>query len=119
MCSQSGKNPQIRGTRNLSDNISDFKAQIAANNRGILLVKSLIAEYSLPYVQAYMRFIQTNAEQSVRTMLRELSAARGMAEVDSVEAVEHMDDGSAMRLKLTIDRTRGSAHFDFEVSGYS
>ena len=29
-------------TRNLKDNISDFKAQIAANNRGILLVKDLI-----------------------------------------------------------------------------
>lgn len=28
-------NPLIRGTRNLKDNISDFKAQVAANNRGI------------------------------------------------------------------------------------
>ena len=28
-------NPLITGTRNLKDNIADFKAQIAANNRGI------------------------------------------------------------------------------------
>jgi len=26
MCEQTGAHPQIRGTRNLSDNISDFKA---------------------------------------------------------------------------------------------
>jgi hypothetical protein len=39
MNNQTGANPLIRGTRNLSDNISDFKAQVAANNRGILLVK--------------------------------------------------------------------------------
>lgn len=54
-------NPLITGSRNLNDNISDFKAQVAANNRGIMLVKQLIEEYSLVYVQAYMRFIQQNA----------------------------------------------------------
>ncbi len=62
MCNQTGKNPLIRGTRNLSDNISDFKAQVAANNRGIRLVQELIEEYSLEYVQAQMRYIQSNAE---------------------------------------------------------
>ena len=43
-------NPLITGTRNLRDNLSDFRAQIAANNCGISLVKSLIKEYSLVYV---------------------------------------------------------------------
>jgi len=43
-------NPLITGTRNLRDNLSDFRAQIAANNCGISLVRSLIAEYSLIYV---------------------------------------------------------------------
>lgn len=52
------KIPNISGTRNLSDNISDLKAQVAANNRGIALVKELIKEYSLEIVQAYMTFIQ-------------------------------------------------------------
>lgn len=50
--------PDISGTRNLSDNLSDLKAQVAANNKGISLVKELIEEYSLEVVQAYMRFIQ-------------------------------------------------------------
>ena len=50
--------PGISGTRNLTDNISDLKAQVAANNKGIGLVKELIEEYSLEVVQAYMKFIQ-------------------------------------------------------------
>lgn len=54
------KIPNISGTRNLSDNISDLKAQVAANNRGISLVKELIKEYSLEIVQAYMTFIQVS-----------------------------------------------------------
>ena len=49
--------PGISGTRNLSDNLSDMKAQVAANNKGISLVKELIEEYSLEVVQAYMKFI--------------------------------------------------------------
>jgi 5-oxoprolinase (ATP-hydrolysing) len=50
----------------LRDNLADLRAQVAANNRGIGLVKSLISEYSLVYVQAFMNYIQENAELSVR-----------------------------------------------------
>jgi 5-oxoprolinase (ATP-hydrolysing) len=58
LCNQSkDMNPLIEGTRNLKDNLSDFRAQIAANTRGILLVHNLIEDYSLVYVQAYMLFI--------------------------------------------------------------
>jgi Hydantoinase B/oxoprolinase len=48
----------VSGTRNLSDNLSDLKAQVAANNRGIQLVQDLISEYGLDVVHAYMRHIQ-------------------------------------------------------------
>ena len=67
------KGGKFPGTRNLQDNLSDLKAQVAANSRGIALVKELIAEYSLLYVQAYMHYIQANAEESVRKMLCNLS----------------------------------------------
>ena len=66
--------------------MADLRAQVAANNRGIGLVKSLISEYSLVYVQAYMKYIQENAELSVRQMLRELSLRQGLAPVDTVYA---------------------------------
>ena len=46
------------GTRRLGDNLSDLRAQIAANQKGITLVGDLIARYTLPVVQAYMSHIQ-------------------------------------------------------------
>lgn len=61
------------GTRNLSDNLSDLKAQVAANTKGIQLVLELIDSYGLKVVQAYMAFIQENAEVAVRDMLREIA----------------------------------------------
>jgi 5-oxoprolinase (ATP-hydrolysing) len=44
------------GTRNLSDNLSDLRAQVAANNKGIGLVNDLINKYGLDVVHAYMRY---------------------------------------------------------------
>jgi 5-oxoprolinase (ATP-hydrolysing) len=68
--------PGCSGTRNLSDNLSDLRAQVAANTRGIALVRGLIAEHGLRVVHAYMRHIQANAEAAVREMLREFSLAQ-------------------------------------------
>jgi 5-oxoprolinase (ATP-hydrolysing) len=101
------------GTRNLADNLSDLKAQIAANNKGIRLVNELIASFSLPMVHSYMLYIQQTAEQSVRKMLRDLSLTHGLQEVDTIHAVDYMDNGAQLKLALTIDRTNGTAKFDF------
>jgi 5-oxoprolinase (ATP-hydrolysing) len=65
--------PGVMGTRCLAENLSDLKAQVAANAKGIALVKGLIAEYSLSVVQSYMQHIQSNAETAVRSMLVEFS----------------------------------------------
>ena len=56
-----GKLPNNFGTRNLSDNISDLKAQVAANRKGALLMQELVKEYGLVVVQAYMEHIQACA----------------------------------------------------------
>ena len=50
--------PGISGTRALNDNLSDMKAQVASNFKGIGLVHALIEEYTLEVVQAYMHHIQ-------------------------------------------------------------
>lgn len=50
--------PGCSGCRNLRDVISDLKAQVAANEQGVSLMHSLIDEYSLKVVHAYMYFIQ-------------------------------------------------------------
>ncbi|KAK5330161.1 hypothetical protein LTR20_000579 [Exophiala xenobiotica] len=102
------------GTRCLADNLSDLKAQIAANTRGIQLIQNLIAEYGLTCVQAYMYAIQSTAETAVRNLLRELVTRFGG---QSLEAVDYMDDGTPIRLKIQIDNDTGSAVFDFEGTG--
>lgn len=107
----------VSGTRALSDNLSDLRAQVAANTQGIRLIKQLIETYGLGVVQAYMVHIQKNAEDSVRAMLREFSASQDLPEVGSVEAEDKMDDGTPIKLTVTVDRRRGSALFDFEGTG--
>ncbi len=54
--------PGCSGSRNLSDNISDLKAQIAANKKGIDLINQLIEEYGLNVVLSYMKHIQVNIQ---------------------------------------------------------
>jgi 5-oxoprolinase (ATP-hydrolysing) len=44
-------------SRTIKDNVSDLKAQIAANSKGVGLIRELIDEYSLRHVHAYMNFI--------------------------------------------------------------
>lgn len=52
-----GKIPGVSGTRCLRDNISDIKAQAAANHRGSQLIHSLIADYGLKVVQFYSKAV--------------------------------------------------------------
>ncbi|XP_065484214.1 5-oxoprolinase isoform X2 [Caloenas nicobarica] len=108
-----GRVPGCSGTRNLGDNLSDLRAQVAANQRGIQLVTELIRQHGLPVVQAYMGHIQANAEVAVREMLRGF-AADGRT---TLEAEDQMDDGSPIRLRVQVDPQEGSAVFDFSGSG--
>jgi len=109
---------KVVGTRNLRDNLSDLRAQVAANTRGIALVADLIQEYSLSVVQSYMGHIQANAEAAVREMLVAFSQEQGLAKpVGTVHARDQMDDGTPICLAVTVDCTNGSALFDFEGTG--
>ena len=58
--------------------------------------------------------LQANAEQAVRELLTGFSQEQGLKEVDTVSAEEYMDDGTPIRLAVTIDRRDGSALLDFE-----
>ncbi len=107
----------ISGTRRLADNIADLKAQVAANQKGIDLIEEMVAAHGLEVVQAYMHHVQEAAEEAVRASLCRLSLQRNMAEEESIEAEDFLDDGSPIRLRLTIDRRRGSAVFDFSGTG--
>jgi 5-oxoprolinase (ATP-hydrolysing) len=105
--------PGCSGSRNLSDNISDLKAQIAANARGISLIERLIDEYGLQTVQMYMLAIQRTAELAVRNLLKDMYHRYGGK---PLEALDYMDDGTPINLKITIEPD-GSAVFDFAGTG--
>ncbi|ROV88173.1 hypothetical protein VSDG_09278 [Cytospora chrysosperma] len=100
------------GTRKLADNISDLKAQLAANQKGISLIRALISEFGLETVHRYMYAIQTTAEIAVRELLKETLARHG----PTLEAIDYMDDGTPIKLAITI-RGDGSATFDFTGTG--
>jgi 5-oxoprolinase (ATP-hydrolysing) len=102
------------GSRNISDNLSDLKAQIAANARGIALIQNLIDEYGLGTVQTYMYAIQTTAEQAVRVLMKDLYQRFGGRKLG---AIDYMDDGTPIKLTITIDPKDGSAVFDFKGTG--
>ncbi|KAL4993516.1 Hydantoinase B/oxoprolinase-domain-containing protein [Aspergillus recurvatus] len=106
--------PGCSGARCITDNISDLKAQIAANTRGITLIQALFAEYGVETVQKYMYAIQETAETAVRNLLKDLHRR---FEGRPLEAVDYMDDGTPIRLRVTIHGDDGSAVFDFEGTG--
>ncbi|WAR11990.1 OPLA-like protein [Mya arenaria] len=111
--------PGSSGTRNLHDNLSDLKAQVAANQKGIRLIKGLIDEYGLEVVQAYMAHIQDNAEIAVRDMLREIARkTRARTGTTHLYAQDFMDNGAEINLKINIDEQQGTAVCDFTGSSY-
>lgn len=105
---QPGEFPGCTGSRRLADNLSDLKAQVAANNKGAVLIQALMEEYSQDVVQLYMRAIQHNAEVAVRGYLQEARKTMGR----NLDAVDYMDNGSFIKLAIDIEED-GRATFDF------
>ena len=108
-----GTYPGCSTTRRIQDNISDLKAQTSANQRGIILLQKLCDEYSLEVVHRYMEGIQDNAELAVRRFFKELARAHP----DPLSATDFFDDGTVLKVKITIDPKTGSAIYDFAGSG--
>ncbi|KAJ3545497.1 hypothetical protein NM208_g2479 [Fusarium decemcellulare] len=104
-----GKYPGCNGSKRLGDNLSDLKAQVAANHKGSSLIQALMKEYSKSTVHFYMSKIQENAEVAVRAYLKSAYEKHGST---PLRAVEHMDNGSTMKVTISL-RKDGSATFDF------
>ncbi|KAJ7621249.1 Hydantoinase B/oxoprolinase [Roridomyces roridus] len=106
--------PGSSGCRNIRDVESDLKAQIAANHKGIQLIHAIVEDYGLTTVQEYMYHIRANAEASVRNLLRDVVKRAGST---SLSAVDYLDDGSPIQLKVDINESEGSAVLDFAGTG--
>lgn len=110
---RAGSYPGCSTTRRIGDNISDLKAQTSANQRGITLLRKLADEHTLPVVHKFMNGIQANAEYAVREFF--MKVARDHPE--GLSSTDYFDDGTALRLKITIDPETGSALYDFTGTG--
>ncbi len=59
--------------RNPTQNVADLRAQVAANEKGREELLRMVEQFGLDVVQAYMRHVQDNAEESVRRVITRLT----------------------------------------------
>ena len=90
--------------RNVDQNLSDLRAQIAANARGIAELEAMVSNYGQAVVEDYMRHVRDNAAAQVSEALKAL---------DSGQASKTMDSGAKVVVAVEVDRERGRARIDF------
>ncbi len=90
--------------RNPEMNIADFKAQLAACEKGAQELGQMTRHYGVETVHAYMSHVQDNAEESVRRVLDVLE--------DGAYTYK-MDDGSRISVSIRVDRQNRKAVIDF------
>ncbi|MCC6469855.1 MAG: hydantoinase B/oxoprolinase family protein [Alphaproteobacteria bacterium] len=90
--------------RNVHQNLADLRAQIAANEKGLQELRRMVEHFGLDTVQAYMKHVQDNAEEQVRRVLDVLKDGGFTYE---------MDDGSVIKVTISIDKKARRAKIDF------
>jgi 5-oxoprolinase (ATP-hydrolysing) len=91
-------------SRNPEQNMADLKAQIAANEKGVQELRKMVEQFGLDVVQAYMRHVQDNAEESVRRVITRLKDG---------EFTLPLDNGAQIKVAIRVDATNRSAEIDF------
>ena len=90
--------------RNPQQNIADLQAQIASCRKGANELSAMVAQFGLATVAAYMGHVRANAAACVRRVIDTLRSG---------SFVYPHDNGSEIRVRITIDRDAGRAHVDF------
>ncbi len=91
-------------SRNPQQNMADLRAQLAANEKGVQELHKMVAEFGLDVVQAYMRHVQDNAEESVRRVITRLK--------DGAFTLL-LDNGAQIQVAVRVDAKNRSAEIDF------
>ncbi|MFB7591834.1 hydantoinase B/oxoprolinase family protein [Streptomyces sp. NPDC056169] len=91
-------------SRDPDTNLADLRAQIAANEKGIEELRRTVDEFGPDVVQAYMRHVRANAEESVRRLVARLHDGAYRYETDG---------GATIAVEVRVDRERRSAVVDF------
>jgi 5-oxoprolinase (ATP-hydrolysing) len=94
--------------RCIAENMADLKAQIAANQRGVGLLREMLESRGANTVLAYMGHVQDNAAEQVAASIR----AIGEGEYHFADT---MDDGARIEVCLRVHGQQ--LHVDFSGSG--
>jgi 5-oxoprolinase (ATP-hydrolysing) len=86
--------------RNVSERISDLRAQIAACRKGMNELMQVISRYGITVVADYMRYIQDNAVYSVKQALQRFLKG-GNHFYSAFE--DFLDDGTPIKATISID----------------
>ena len=98
-------------SRNPAQNMADLRAQIAANEKGVQELRRMVQQFGLDVVQAYMRHVQDNAEESVRRAITRLARRFG-AQTRHTFTLP-LDNGAHIQVAVSIDAASRSAKVDF------
>ncbi len=99
-----GPPPAKYPSRNPEQNMADLKAQIAANEKGLQELRKMVDQFGLDVVQAYMRHVQDNAEESVRRVITRLKDG---------EFTLPLDNGAQIKVAIRVDAAQRTAEIDF------
>jgi 5-oxoprolinase (ATP-hydrolysing) len=91
-------------SRDPANNIADLRAQIAANEKGVQELRSMVDNFGLDVVRAYMGHVQDNAEEAVRRVIPALRDGEYAYELDS---------GAVIKVAIRVDRRARGAEIDF------
>ncbi len=115
-------------SRNPQQNLADLKAQIAANEKGVQELKKMVEHFGLEVVQAYMRHVQDNAEESVRRVIQLIGVRFQLLEEQRQAAMKTqnnwnltpinsftlpLDNGAQIQVAIRVNAAERSAVIDF------
>ncbi len=115
-------------SRNPQQNLADLKAQIAANEKGVQELGKMVAHFGLDVVQAYMRHVQDNAEESVRRVIQLIGVRFQLLEEQRQAAMKAqnnwnltpinsfalpLDNGAQIQVAIRVNAAERSAVIDF------
>ena len=115
-------------SRNPQQNLADLKAQIAANEKGVQELKKMVMHFGLEVVQAYMRHVQDNAEESVRRVIQTIGVRFQLLDEQRRVTMKTknnwnltpinsftlpLDNGAQIQVAIRVNATERSAVIDF------
>jgi 5-oxoprolinase (ATP-hydrolysing) len=90
--------------RDINSNLADLAAQLAASESGKNSINRMIKKYGLQTINSYMKFVKYNAKKAIKNVICNLKNGAYQT---------FMDNGSKIKLKISINKRAKKAIFDF------